>query len=146
MNVKPRSGPTLTELGTLLVRVSTAGIFLPVEGADVRIHGAIPENSDIHYFLTTDRSGLAERVTLPTPSRALSLTPGNPAGFANYDVEVFKNGFYPAVFRNVPLFPGINSVQAVELIPLPLYEPDRYPPRGETEFTEREPLFDEEVS
>lgn len=141
-----QQSPLPDGVGTLLVRVSTAGIFLPVEGADVRIHGAAEENQNVRYFLTTDRSGLSERISLPTPPRALSMTPGNRPGFSNYDIEVFKTGFYPAIFRNVPLFPGVNSIQPVELIPLPLYNPNRYPPRVETEFLEREPLFDVEVS
>lgn len=135
------SQPTapLTDLGTLLVRVSTAGIFLPVAGADVRISGASPGNTGIHYLLTTDQSGLAERVPLPTPALSLSLSPGNPAGFSNYNVEVFKGGYYPAIFRNVPLFPQVTSVQAVELIPLPPYDPNAYPPSSEIDITEEEP-------
>ena len=135
----------LTDIGTLLVRVSTAGIFLPVEGADVRISGALDSNRSIRYLLTTDRSGLAERIPLPTPAKELSLSPGGQAGFADYNIEVFKQGYYPVSYLNVPLFPGVTSIQTVELIPLPRYEPDRYPPREELEFSEREPLFDEEV-
>ena len=137
---EPRSAP-LTELGALLVRVSTAGIFLPVEGADVRISGASPENREIVYLLTTDRSGLAERIELPAPAAALSLSPGNPPGFSLYDVEVFKEGFYPAVFLGVPLFPGVTAVQQAEMIPMPPYRPLAYPPKVEASFTEEEPLY-----
>ncbi|MBO7293048.1 MAG: carboxypeptidase regulatory-like domain-containing protein [Clostridia bacterium] len=133
----------LSALGTLLVRVSTAGGFLPVEGADVRLVGAAEENRSIRYLLTTDRSGLAERVSLPTPPKELSLSPGNVAGFSRYNLEVFKQGYYPVRYEDIPLFPGINSVQTVELIPLPLYRPEQYPPREELNFTEREPLFEE---
>ena len=142
MYAKPVQAP-LSALGSLLVRVSTAGGFLPVEGADVRLFGATEENRTIRYLLTTDRSGLSERVDLPTPPRELSLSPGNEAGFSRYHLEVFKQGFYPARYENIPLFPGVNSVQPVELIPLPLYRPEQYPPREETNFTEREPLFEE---
>lgn len=130
----------LTEEGTLAVRVTTAGGALPVEGADVRISGAIPENLWVHYLLTTDRSGLAERIPLPTPVTELSLTPGNPPGYANYFIEVFKAGYYPLTFRDVPIFPGITSVQVAEMIPLPPYRPEAYPPTGEIDFTEIEPL------
>ena len=133
----------LSALGTLLVRVSTAGGFLPVEGADVRLVGAAEENRSIRYLLTTDRSGLAERISLPTPPKELSLSPGNAAGFSRYNLEVFKQGYYPVRYEDVPLFPGVNSVQTVELIPLPLYRPEQYPPREELIFTEREPLFEE---
>ena len=133
----------LTDLGTLSVRVSTAGIFQPVEGADVRIDGAEDGNRDIHYLLTTDRSGLAERVRLPTPPAALSLSPGNVAGYALYTVRIYKEGFYPMLFRSVPLFPGVTAIQQAELIPKPPYDPERYPPKDELILTESEPLFEE---
>ena len=138
------SSPLLNEYGTLLVRVSTAGIALPVEGADVRIDGSEEGNRNIHYLLTTDRSGLLERILLPTPPAALSLQPGGRKGFADYDIRVFKDGFYPVLLRNVPLFSGITSIQAVELIPWPSYNKDEYPPYSELDFSESEPLFEEE--
>ena len=137
---EPSTAP-LDALGALLVRVSTAGIFLPVEGADVRIVGASDGNRDILYLLTTDRSGLAERIELPTPATALSQSPGNPPGFSLYDIEVFKEGFYPATYLGVPLFPGVTAIQRVEMIPLPPYRPEEYPPRVETDFEEEEPLY-----
>ena len=136
--------PTMSEYGTLLVRVSTAGIALPVEGADVRIDGGEEENHNIHYLLTTDRSGLLERILLPTPPAALSLQPSGQKGFADYNIRVFKDGFYPVLLRNVPLFSGITSIQAVELIPWPSYNKDEYPPYSVLDFTESEPLFEEE--
>ena len=94
----------------------------------------------ISYLLTTDRSGLAERILLPTPARALSLSPGGPPGYATYLIEIFKAGFYPLIFRDVPLFPGITSLQVGEMIPTPLYRPEDYPPITALDFTEYEPL------
>ena len=136
--------PTMNEYGTLLVRVSTAGIALPVEGADVRIDGNEEGNQNIHYLLTTDRSGLLERILLPTPPAAYSLQPGNRKGFADYNIRIFKDGFYPVLLRNVPLFSGITSIQTVELIPWPSYNKDEYPPYSVLDFSESEPLFEEE--
>ncbi len=137
--------PPLNDLGTLLVRVSTAGVFVPVEGASVRISGEEAGNESIHYYLTTDQSGLTERVQLPTPSPLLSQAPNNPKGFSQYRIEVYKDGFYPIAFFDVPLFPGITSVQAAELIPKPPFNPEEYPPRVQLEIREEEPLYDEEV-
>lgn len=134
------SPTVLGEFGTLAVRVVTAGGAYPVEGADVRIRGAMPENAAVSYLLTTDRSGLAERINLPTPSRDLSLSPGGLPGYATYLIEIFKAGFYPLIFRDVPLFPGVTSLQLGELIPTPAYRPEDYPPIGEVDFTEYEPL------
>ena len=140
MNTSPPISRRLSQLGTLAVRVVTAGGACPVEGADVRIGGATEENAAIHYLLTTDRSGLAERIDLPTPEAALSQSPGNPPGFASYVIEIFKAGYYPLVFKDVPLFPGVTSLQLGELIPKPPYVPEKYPPTEETDFTEYEPL------
>ena len=140
MNTSPPISRRLSQLGTLAVRVVTAGGAFPVEGADVRIGGATEENAAIHYLLTTDGSGLAERIDLPTPEAALSQSPGNPPGFASYVIEIFKAGYYPLVFRDVPLFPGVTSLQLGELIPKPPYVPEKYPPTEETDFTEYEPL------
>ena len=136
--------PAMNEYGTLLVRVSTAGIALPVEGADVRIDGNEEGNQNIHYLLTTDRSGLLERILLPAPPAAYSLQPGNRKGFADYNIRIFKDGFYPVLLRNVPLFSGITSIQTVELIPWPSYNKDEYPPYSVLDFSESEPLFEEE--
>ena len=55
-------------------------------------------------------------------------------------IEIFKAGYYPLVFRDVPLFPGVTSLQLGELIPKPPYVPEMYPPTEETDFTEYEPL------
>jgi hypothetical protein len=134
----------MTEIGTIFVRVSTAGIALPVEGADIRIQGAEEGNRSIVFLLTTDRSGLGEAISVPTPPASVSQTPGNIKGFADYDIEVFKSGFYPVILRHVPVFSGVTSVQPVELIPWPSYRKDDYPPTEEIDFTESEPLFREE--
>ena len=61
----------------------------------------------------------------------------------NITVAVFKEGFYPLFFQNVPLFPGTTAIQQAELIPMPPYEPQKNPPTGALIFTEREPLFEE---
>ncbi len=135
----------MTEVGTIVVRVSTAGGALPVEGADVRIRGAEEGNQSTVYLLTTDRSGLNEEISVPTPPASVSLTPGNIKGFADYDIEVFKTGFYPVTLRRVPVFSGVRSVQPVTLIPWPSYQKDEYPPEAEIDFSESEPLFREEV-
>ena len=134
---------TASEYGELLIRVFTAGIALPVEGADVRIEGSEESNRDIHYFVTTDRSGLGERIALPAPPAALSLLPGGKKGFADYTVAVFKEGFYPVLLKNVPLFSGVTSIQTVELIPWPSYNKDEYPPPSVFDFSESEILYAE---
>ena len=136
----------MSEYGTLLVRVFTAGLALPVEGADVRIDGGEEGNLDVHYLLTTDQSGLPGRLILPTPPAAFALTPNGKKPFADYNVRVFKKGFYPVFLKNVPLFPGVTAIQTVELIPWPAYNKDEYPPTSILDFSESEPFYEEENS
>lgn len=137
------SAKAASEYGALLIRVFTAGIALPVEGADVRIDGNEESNRNVHYLITTDRSGLGERIALPTPPAALSLRPGEQKGFADYTVGVFKEGFYPVLLKNVPLFSGVTSIQTVELIPWPSYDKDEYPPPSVFDFSDSEILYAE---
>jgi hypothetical protein len=134
-----------TELGTLLVRISTAGFAIPVSDADIRIHGAEEGNQSVYFLPTSDRSGLSESISLPAPPAAVSLSPSPVKGFADYDVEVFKEGFYPVILRAVPIFSGVTAVQNVRLIPWPSYDKNAYPPAEEIDFTESEPLYREEV-
>ena len=144
MQVQPPAISAMSDYGTLLVHVFTAGLALPVEGADIRIDGAEEGNLNVHYLLTSDRSGLPGRLRLPTPPADFALTPNGKKPFADYNIRVFKNGFYPIFLKNVPIFPGTTAIQNVELIPWPSYNKDEYPPTSVLDFSESEPLYEEE--
>ena len=110
--------PDYSEVGYLTVRVSTAGGAIPLEGAAVNIRGANVEDSAVIYALATNSDGLTPTVSLSTPPRENSETPQNTQPpYAVYNVDVFKEGYSPAFFNNVPIFSGINSVQPVILLP-----------------------------
>jgi len=124
-----------TDFGSLSVRAYTAGGGLPVEGALVRITGADEGNRDIAYSLITDEDGNAGTVRLPAPNIASSIAP-SPAftPYYIYDVAVEKDGFYDRVFRGVSVFPGVNSVQLVNMIPIGGGAAEDYP-RGSLDIT-----------
>ncbi len=113
--------------GRLLVIVNTAGGSLPVADAQVTVYGSDAENDDtgILYSLRTDTGGLTEYVELDAPSRSLSLTPGNPAPYARYNIAVHRDGFGTVRNIGVPIFDGVLSTQRVTLIPLSEFETDR---------------------
>ena len=111
--------------GFLQVFVRTAGGSLPVEGARVRVEGAT-----LLRELTTDRSGRTARIPLPAPAAAGSLTAGTRTPFALYRVRVEKEGFYPQLTENVPVFAGVGSLQPVTLIGLAEYGSDALVPEG----------------
>lgn len=107
------------EVGYLVVKVSTARGAIPLENAAVSIRGSSPENSDVIYSLTTNSDGITEKVSLPAPARALSEKPGTASPFSRWNVDVFKDGYIPVTFQNVPVYASIVSVQPAVLVPAP---------------------------
>ena len=118
MNINSNENRTPRELGYLVVRVSTALGAIPLENATVNIRGTTRESSGILYSLLSDRDGLTARVSLPTPPRSASDTPGGPPPYSSWNVEVFKEGYIAAKFLNVPVYSSIVSVQPAVLVPL----------------------------
>ncbi len=117
-----------TDVGYLVVKVSTARGAIPLENAAVSIRGE-GEDTGILYSLTTNSDGATERVSLPAPSRLSSETPGNVKPFATYSIDVFKEGYLPLTFRGVPVFSSILSIQPAVMLPSPDGTRDeRFPP------------------
>ena len=116
MNMTPQSADSV---GYLIVKVTTARGAIPLEGASVSIRGGNPENAGVLYALRTNRDGQTEKIPLPTPPKAVSQAPSNTLPYANYNVDVFQDGYAPLSFQNVPIFPDIVSIQPAVMIPLP---------------------------
>ncbi|MBQ8331040.1 MAG: hypothetical protein IJX94_00895 [Clostridia bacterium] len=116
MNATPQNAESV---GYLIVKVTTARGAIPLEGASVNIRGGDAENSGVLYSLRTNRDGQTQKVTLPTPPRSASETPTNITPYANYNVDVFLDGYVPLSFQNVPIFPSIVSIQPAVMVPAP---------------------------
>lgn len=104
--------------GFLQIRATTARGALPVGNAQVYISAADQPDSGILVSGRTDRSGLTEKFSLPAPPRANSESPDIPNPFTKYNIEIIADGYYPIENFDVPVFPGILSVQPAELIPI----------------------------
>lgn len=106
--------------GFLRFSVGSALGTIPIEGATVYVYTDPSGESEgrLLYTLTTDEDGLTETVTLPTPPLSESFSPEAPKPYSTYNVFASKQGFYPTEGRTVPLFPGITSIQPINLIPL----------------------------
>lgn len=113
-----------TGTGYLRAAVKTANSALPVPGATVSIYGSDRENGNtgILYTLVTGEDGRTETVELPAPARTLSLSPGSPAPYARYNIEIRRDGYAEVSDIGVPVFDGIVSTQPVALIPLGEFE------------------------
>ena len=104
--------------GTLRVRAYTASGALPVEGATVRIMGALENNRLVAYSSITDRNGQSDLFTLPAPSVNYSLAPmANELPYSEYEREISAPGYYTKKIRGITVFPGINSIQLINMIP-----------------------------
>jgi hypothetical protein len=106
--------------GTLVVRAFTAGGALPVAGTVVRIYGSDEENRFVEYSVLTDIDGVTESIALPAPNASLSQAP-NPVSpsYAQYNIEVSADGFYTKRIFNVAVFDSEETVQPINMIPIP---------------------------
>ena len=106
--------------GRLVVRVSAASGAVPVSGATVIIRSSQNEPPvTVLASLITDESGLPEPILVVTPPVSESLSPGGRQPFAEISTEVSADGYFTSSNLNIPIYPGITSIQPVTLIPLP---------------------------
>lgn len=108
-------------LGTLKVQVYTARRTLPVEDATVAISRNTPEGEQEIVTLTTNNSGTTQTVSLPGVPASLTEVPGlNLEHYFkqySYNIEVTHPDYVSVLFKNVPIFQGIQSIQSIDLIP-----------------------------
>ena len=106
-------------VGYLIVKVSTASGAIPVEEVTVVLQGNDGDNGDVFYSLTTNRDGITKKITLPAPSASLSGAPSpSSRPYSTYNIDVYKSGYYPQHYSNVPIFSGITAVQNARIIPV----------------------------
>ncbi len=106
--------------GRLGVRAFSAGSSFPVAGALVFIRGKRTDGEAYTVaVLETDESGKTPVITLETPPRSASLSPGGATPYSLYDVEVSHRDYYTVVTRDVQVYPDTTSILPVNMLPLP---------------------------
>lgn len=129
--------PESTSNGFLIVKVSTANGAIPIENAVVIIQGKDENNQDILLSILTDRDGLTPRVMLPAPKRELSESPSPPSKpYSVYNLDVFKEGYYPQHYNGVPIFQNVTAVQNARIVPISEFD-------ALTPYTNNDEIFDE---
>ena len=106
--------------GTLAVRVYTSQAELPLEGASVAVlqKGRFGRY-DLLSIQAADRSGLIQSVEIPTPVAAAGLNSNTgDVPYALCTIWAEYPGYYMLEVENVQIFPGVETVQNMELIPL----------------------------
>ncbi len=110
--------------GTLSVRVFTSRAQIPLEGATVVVAAPGEEGKwKLLSIQNTDSSGLIHPVTIDAPALGESTSPGGLPGpglpFAQCDVWAEQPGYAMLRINGVQIFPGVETLQNMELIPLP---------------------------
>ncbi len=105
--------------GYLQVEVTTGDGAVPVSKAAVIVTQELGGQSYLVTMKLTDRSGATDVIPLPAPLAEFSEAP-DPAErpFSEYNVTVYKKGFYTVPEVTVPIFDTVKSIQPVALIPL----------------------------
>ena len=110
----------MKQMGRLSVRVYTTQAELPLEGASVAVlqKGRFGRY-DLLSIQAADRSGLIQPVEIPTPAAAAGLTSNTgDVPYALCTVWAEYPGYYMLEVENVQIFPGVETVQNMELTPL----------------------------
>lgn len=101
--------------GTLKVQVFAAQQVYPISSARVLVR---PRGEDeIIFEGYTDSSGIVDNIRLPAPGKALSDAPTAIKPYSQYDVFVTQPNFVSRNYLGVPIFPGVESIQTVRLVP-----------------------------
>ena len=116
--------------GKLVVRVFAASGAVPVPNATVIVRSS--QNGapvQVIGVLTTDESGLTTPLSIVTPPLSESFIPGGNQPFSEISAEISADGYLTSVNINIPIYPGITSIQPVSLIPLPDSQNGMQPPK-----------------
>lgn len=106
--------------GTILTRVFTSQAQIPVAGATVAFTQRGPEGHHTLLALrVTDANGRTAPVQVDTPDASASESPGTVTPFAVCDIWAESPGYELLVAENVQIFAGTQTLQELELIPLP---------------------------
>lgn len=113
------NAPDMKGTGYLQVEVTTGDGAVPVPKAAVIVTQEIGGQSYLVTMKLTDRSGATDIIPLPAPLAELSEAPDpSERPFSEYNVTVYKKGFYTVPEVTVPIFDTVKSIQPVPLIPL----------------------------
>lgn len=107
--------------GYILVNVRTGGEAFPIVGASVVVTSVMDGSRFLIAVGLTDISGSTLKLSVPAPNDIYSQTPyPDKRPYSLFDVSVAANGFFRARSVDVPVFPGITSIQNFNMVPTPI--------------------------
>ena len=109
-----------TETGSLKVETFASDRAFGIPSARVMVFLELPGGNVAVFDGITDVNGSTESIRLPAPPKSISQAPQTGANprlpYAVYSVYVEHPDFVRAVFTNVPVFSGIESIQPVRML------------------------------
>lgn len=106
--------------GTISIRAFTSRAQIPIQGATAAV--TRPTGQGRHQLVAlrvTDENGLTQPVALPAPALSQSDHPGGERPFSVCDIWVEHTGYRMLHVEGVQIFPGVETRQDAELLPLP---------------------------
>lgn len=108
----------MADIGSLVVEVTTSNAMLPIAGAGVYMTSE--DDSRLWAYRTTDNSGKTPIIEVQTPNSEESEFPDNTQQpFTSVNVYVSDPGYFNVVIRGVQIFGGMESIQQIQLVPIP---------------------------
>ena len=122
----------MQDTGRLIFRVYTSDADLPVEGATVLIRQQEPPGR-LLGIRVTNSSGETDPVEIATPGLSLSQTPENTVQpWTGLNVMVEHPDYERVTLQGLQIFPGIETIQTIRLLPLRRFDPQK---DGQEDFT-----------
>ena len=110
----------MSSQGSLIVRVYTSDAYLPLADVPVVISRQKEEGRELLAIRRTNSSGLTEPLLVETPDTEQSLSPGKLRPYASVAIRVEYPGYSGIFAEGVQIFPGVETVQGLQLQPLPV--------------------------
>ena len=103
--------------GYLKVQTFAGREAFPVVNANVVVSKMLASSEQIIHNKYTDISGVVDNLELSAPSKELSEEPNNSIPYATYVIKVSHPYFLTTIFKNVPVFDSVKSIQQVAMVP-----------------------------
>lgn len=122
-NFTGENPPDMSGQGYLQIEVTTASGAVPVRDATVIITEQTDGPDALIGMVITDENGTTPIVPLAAPPQSFSESPDpSERPYSEYNISVYKKGFYSIPKLTVPVFDTIKSIQPVSVIPLAEFE------------------------
>lgn len=124
-----------TAEGTMKVQVFAGREIFPIVNARVVVSKDFTEGNHVFYDEMTDISGIVDSLILSAPPKENAKRTNEMPIFSTYTIKVTHPYYITTVYKNVPVFDSVLSIQPVNMIPKTGTPTDD----NEIVYTEQEP-------